>query len=187
MWVDEEVVPHSGMSLFIRCCPPKGTIGAVPMGATRAATNEKGEEVVPHSGMAVEGCFRLWLDCNVGAPRGIAHCILRKSRRSTHKLEQRTALELASEEMKGDRELCMAAVAQNWEELRHTRNEGIILERVANFLNQQSRDLVPFCSVQRRKMGFPSLDFFFKSLVHISGLSYADSKTVLYPQKTARW
>ena len=90
VWVNEEVVPHSGMSLFIRCCPPKGAIGAVPMGATRAATNEKGEEVVPHSGMAVEGCFRLWLDCNVGAPRGIAHCILRKSRRSTHKLEQRT-------------------------------------------------------------------------------------------------
>ena len=38
----------------------------------------------------LEGCFRLWLDCNVGAPRGIAHCTLRKSRRSTHKLEQRT-------------------------------------------------------------------------------------------------
>ena len=30
--------------------------------------------------------FRLCVDCNVGAPRGIAHCILRKSRRSTHKL-----------------------------------------------------------------------------------------------------
>ena len=24
------------------CCPPNGAIGAVPMGATRAATNEKG-------------------------------------------------------------------------------------------------------------------------------------------------
>ena len=46
VWVNEEVVPHSGMSLFIRCCPPKGAIGAVPMGSTRAATNEKGEEVV---------------------------------------------------------------------------------------------------------------------------------------------
>ena len=31
--------------------------------------------------------FRLCVDCNVGAPRGIAHCILRKSRRSTHKLK----------------------------------------------------------------------------------------------------
>ena len=54
---DEEVVPHSGMSLFIRCCPPKGAIVAVPMGATRAATNEKGEEVVPHSGMYQLMCW----------------------------------------------------------------------------------------------------------------------------------
>merc|ERR1711981_392263 len=30
--------------------------------------------------------FRLCVDCNVGAPRGIAHGTLRKSRRSTHKL-----------------------------------------------------------------------------------------------------
>ena len=30
--------------------------------------------------------FRLCVDCNVGAPRGIAHRILRKSRRLTHKL-----------------------------------------------------------------------------------------------------
>ena len=30
--------------------------------------------------------FRLCVDCNVGAPRGIAHCIQHKSRRSTHKL-----------------------------------------------------------------------------------------------------
>ena len=37
-------------------------------------------------------CFRLCVDCNVGAPRGIAHCILRKSRRSTHMLKHHVTI-----------------------------------------------------------------------------------------------
>ena len=32
--------------------------------------------------------LRLCVDCNVGAPRGIAHCTLRKSRRLRHNLRQ---------------------------------------------------------------------------------------------------